>query len=179
MSRIYTRTGDSGETGLIGGSRIAKTSPRITAVGEVDELNACLGVARVHASALELDPLLSEVQHRLFDLGAELAAPGLALESISREDIVRLEESMDSQTLLLEPLKQFILPGGSPLASALHQARCVCRRAERAVLDLHAEEPVREDVLRYVNRLSDWLFTAARTANRLGDVPDVKWEKKL
>ncbi len=178
MSRIYTRTGDAGQTGLVGGGRISKTSLRIHAVGEVDELNAGLGMARTLLPPAGLDGPLAQIQHRLFDLGAELAAPGFGLESIDPEDTAFLEASMDAQSAELPPLKAFILPGGTPLAAALHQARCVCRRAERSVLLLHHEEPVREEVLQYLNRLSDWLFTAARTANHLSGVSDVKWEKK-
>lgn len=176
--RIYTRTGDAGETGLIGGQRVAKASLRIAAVGDVDELNATLGVARTHLVDSPLLQVVDRVQHRLFDLGAELAAPSTGFDSVDGLDIEQLERSIDELGARLPPLKEFILPGGSPAAASLHVSRCVCRRAERTVLALHAEEPLRDEVLAFLNRLSDWLFTAARTANHDLGLPDVVWRKK-
>jgi cob(I)alamin adenosyltransferase len=172
--KIYTRTGDRGETGLIGGYRVSKTDPRIAAVGDVDELNAALGIARLDASGSELDQELQSIQEFLFELGAELASVEggrRAFTSAAQLNTERLERSIDRQTEALEPLQNFILPGGSGLAARLHLARSVCRRAERAILSL---EP-REDIVAYINRLSDWLFVAARTANTAAGVKDVAW----
>ncbi len=177
--KIYTRTGDSGTTGLIGGERIAKNSLRMTAIGDVDELNAAIGVARSHGAGT-LDLELAMVQNWLFDLGAELASPtehARQYKALSDVQVARLEESIDRQTSELEPLREFILPGGSLVGAALHLARCICRRAERSILELNAHQAVDADSLAFVNRLSDWLFVAARTANRLDGVMDVKWQR--
>lgn len=176
--RIYTKTGDTGETGLIGGDRIAKHSLRISAIGEVDELNATLGVARAHAPGSDLDGLLGAIQNKLFDLGAELATPTesrWAQDRILDSDVLALEQSIDEMTAALPELKNFILPVGAVLGAHLHLARSVCRRAERAVLRAAEEEGVRPQLLQYMNRLSDWLFVAARTANAHSGVEDVKW----
>lgn len=172
--KIYTKTGDKGTTGLVGGSRVSKTDDRIIAIGDVDELNALIGVARTFAGS-DHDSNLSLIQNWLFDLGAELATPPDSKfdnSSISDNHIEFLEQSIDAMTSQVEPLRNFILPGGSPLAAALHHARTVCRRAERSVivLDLERAEPVT-----FLNRLSDWLFTAARFANR--EAGDVIWSK--
>ncbi len=177
--KIYTRTGDAGETGLVGGMRIAKSSLRIAAIGEVDELNAAIGLARVETDGLRFDPLLERVQSLLFDLGAELAstADGPRVHATLSEEHVRLlERSMDEQTERLPPLRNFVLPGGSAAAAQLHLARCICRRAERAVLAWHEAEPVREEVRAFLNRLSDWLFVCARSANQALGVEDVPWK---
>jgi cob(I)alamin adenosyltransferase len=154
---------------------------RIAAIGDVDELNAVLGVAISQG----LHPLLAEecaaIQNRLFDFGAELASPTGSRNStlqIDDEDVKRLEDSMDSMSEGLSPLREFILPGGSRASAALHLARCVCRRAERAVLSLSEEAAVRQELLQYLNRLSDWLFTAARTSNAQENVSDIAWKKK-
>lgn len=176
--KIYTKTGDRGETGLVGNARIKKTSLRIQAIGDVDELNAAIGLARTQSEGLGLDEQLAWIQSALFDLGAELASlPGskIAYAILPEGAAVLLEKSIDAQTAKLEPLKNFILPGGSKLAAHLHLARCVCRRSERSVLQLHESEPVRSDVLVFLNRLSDWLFVAARTANRQSGIEDVAW----
>lgn len=178
--KIYTKTGDEGLTGVLGGGRLPKNAARIRAIGDVDELNAAIGVARLHSKELQLDATLAEIQRNLFDVGAELASPPegrIQVRSLEERDVQSLEASIDAQTVELEPLRNFILPGGIPLAAHLHLARAVCRRAERTVLDLHDLEPVRPVVRTYLNRLSDWLFTAARTANRISNVPDVAWEK--
>ena len=177
--KIYTKTGDDGTTGLIGGGRIAKNSLRMTAIGDVDELNAAIGVARA-AGAGELDAQLALVQNLLFDLGAELASPtehARQYRAISERHIEMLEQSIDEQTAGLEPLKEFILPGGTECAARIHLARCMCRRAERSILELDAQETVSEEAKTFMNRLSDWLFTAARTANHAAGVQDVKWRR--
>jgi cob(I)alamin adenosyltransferase len=177
--KIYTKTGDKGETGLVGNTRIKKTSARIKAIGEVDELNAAIGLARTESQGAEIDEHLAWIQSALFDLGAELASlPGakLSFAILAPAAARHLEESIDSQTSKLEPLRTFILPGGTKLAAHLHLARCICRRAERAVLELHEEESLRSEVLVFLNRLSDWLFVAARTSNRQSGIEDVAWQ---
>jgi cob(I)alamin adenosyltransferase len=176
--RIYTKGGDAGETGLLGGGRIAKNSLRIRAIGEVDELNAAIGVARGHGA--QPDDEFHRIQCWLFDLGGELAAPPESkfdAAAIGPEATAWLEASIDRHMETLPPLRAFILPGGSPAAAALHLARTVCRRAERSVLDLHEVEPVRENVRAFLNRLSDYLFAAARSANAASDVRDVEWHR--
>jgi cob(I)alamin adenosyltransferase len=184
MARIYTRTGDEGETGLFGGSRVPKDDSRVAAYGTVDELNAVLGVARVGLAShdrplVEVESFLTRVQHQLFNLGAELATPQpkqLGMHLVGDDDVAWLEQSIDEWEQQLEPLKTFILPGGSPAAAHLHWARTVSRRAERLVVTLAASEPIRGEVLRYLNRLSDALFVAARVANQFVGVPDVVWK---
>ncbi|HLO97028.1 MAG TPA: cob(I)yrinic acid a,c-diamide adenosyltransferase [Fimbriimonas sp.] len=178
--KIYTKTGDTGETGLLGGDRIGKTSLRIKAIGKVDSLNAALGVATVVA-APTLKSQLKEVQSRLFDLGSELACPPggkFDIQSVTQTDISAMETSMDEMTEQLAPLKQFILPGGSSTAAQLHVCRAAAREAEIAILDLNASESVRSELIMYVNRLSDWLFTAARFANHLEGTEDQVWNPR-
>jgi len=176
--KIYTKTGDGGDTGLIGGHRVAKNSPRISAIGEVDELNALLGVARSSTDHEGLELMLDNIQAWLFEVGAELASPGEErFQTIGDHEVRSLEESMDEQTNTLPELRNFILPGGTQCAAYLHLARSVCRRAERTVLDLNEREPVRGEVKVFLNRLADWLFIAARTANRSGNVDDVNWKR--
>ncbi len=177
--RIYTKTGDAGETGLFGGARVSKASGRVEAYGDVDELNSALGVARLSPIDDVRDALLAEIQSELFDLGAELAVtPGKEPigPRIGEEEIVRLERAIDAAEEELPPLKTFVLPGGSPGGAYLHLARTVCRRAERAVVALARTEGVRAEVLRYLNRLSDLLFVLARLANARAGVADVPWE---
>lgn len=177
MARIYTRTGDSGETSLGDGSRLPKSALRIDAYGDVDELNAAVGCAAAvlgnEPTVFLLPDVLGFVQSSLLKLGAVLADPG----AVAEDDFgaARLEEWIDQYEEKLLPLKNFILPGGTPAASLLHLARTVCRRAERRVVALAAEEPVPEAVVTYLNRLSDFLFTAARAANRIAGVKDVPW----
>jgi cob(I)alamin adenosyltransferase len=186
MARIYTRTGDTGETGLFGGGRVRKDDVRVAAYGTVDELNAVLGVARGALTGhdtlpSEIDLFLDGVQHQLFNLGAELATPQpaqLGANLVSDADVAWLEQLIDRLEQKLEPLKTFILPGGSPAAAHLHWARTVSRRAERLVVTFAAVEPVRGEVLRYLNRLSDALFVAARAANQIANVPDVAWKQR-
>jgi cob(I)alamin adenosyltransferase len=177
--KIYTKTGDGGTTGLIGGTRIEKNSLRITAIGDVDELNAAIGWSRLQLSD-ELDGELELIQNWLFDLGAELASPvehARQYRALSATQTSTLENSIDRQTAQLESLTHFILPGGGELGARLHLSRSICRRAERSILELNAHEPVSQEALTFMNRLSDWLFVAARTANRLSDVQDVKWRR--
>lgn len=178
--RIYTRTGDRGETGLIGGRRVPKDHLRVEAYGAVDELNAHLGLVRAQIEDAVLGALLDDIQHRLFDLGAELATPagstGLA-PVLGAAEIDQLERRIDRYQTSLPALREFILPGGSAPASALHVARTVCRRAERRLVTLGREEPVRAELLRYLNRLSDLLFVLARVVNQQSGRPDVIWRK--
>jgi cob(I)alamin adenosyltransferase len=178
--KIYTKTGDDGTTGLLGGTRVRKTDARIRSLGDVDELNAVIGTARCHASGSSLESLLASLQDRLFDVGAELASTPEGRrrsQTLTDAHIAELERSMDAQSDLLPPLRNFILPGGSPFAAHLHHARAVCRRAERTVLELAEDEPIREEVRTFLNRLSDWFFMAARTANLEAGLPDVEWRK--
>ena len=181
LNRIYTRTGDAGETALGNGVRVAKHAPRVAAYGTVDELNAVLGVARLSAGEA-FDASLSAIQNDLFDLGADLCRPQGEDEAtaahpplrIAPEQTRRLEREIDAMTARLEPLRSFVLPAGTALAAHLHHARTVCRRAERAIVELATMETVGEPAVRYVNRLSDWLFCAARIANDEGR-GDVLW----
>jgi len=177
--KIYTRSGDSGQTGLFGGGRVPKDDPRVAAYGEVDELNAAVGVARA-AGLGALDPVCQEIQDALFTVGAVLATPGetRAAAHIPRiEDgwVGALESRIDALQAELPPQNHFILPGGTPGSAALHLARTVCRRAERAVVPLVRGGEVDGLALRYLNRLSDLLFVMARAANHRAGVEDVPW----
>lgn len=176
--KIYTKTGDEGETGLFGGARVRKDDARIEAYGELDELNAIVGRVRLHAFGDDNDALLAELSSRLFDLGAELAnASGkpMAIHAIDEADVARLEAAIDRAETELAPLRTFVLPGGAPLAAELHVARTVCRRAERRIITLAGHAAVRAEVLRYVNRMSDLFFVLARLANHRAGVADVPW----
>lgn len=175
--KIYTKTGDTGQTGLFGGGRVSKDALRVHAYGAVDELNAVLGVTRTIGLDATLDTLLARIQDELFVLGADLATPGEAkyIPRVSSEYVTRLEEEIDQFETELEPLKQFILPGGTPAAAYLHLARTVCRRAERQVVSLQAAEELNPITLLYLNRLSDWFFVLARLANARAGVADVPW----
>lgn len=179
--KIYTRTGDLGETGLFGGPRVPKDHPRIEAYGTVDELNATLGLARAVADIPDLDSLLQRIQSELFEVGAELATPkpsahGTAMMGPRQIDF--LEQSIDTLESELEPLRQFILPAGTSMAATLHVARTICRRAEREVLRLmhSSPDPVRVEPLQYLNRLSDLLFVMARFANHRAGRYDTPWQ---
>lgn len=176
LNRIYTRTGDKGETALGSGKRVQKFDLRIESYGTVDETNACVGVARLHAES-ELDTMLARVQNDLFDLGADLCVPEDSSEisakalRISEMQVTRLEQEMDAMNEKLQPLRSFVLPGGTAVAAHLHIARTVCRRAERLIVRLAQNEPVGAEAVKYSNRLSDFLFVAARFANlSRGDV---------
>jgi cob(I)alamin adenosyltransferase len=179
LNRIYTRTGDGGATRLASGAPVAKCDPRVEAYGGVDETNACLGLARLHTREdAALDAMLARIQNDLFDLGADLATPGQVPGAlrIVQDQVDRLEHEIDRLNDELEPLTSFVLPGGSPAAAALHLARTVCRRAERDAVRLAAVEGeiVGAPALKYLNRLSDLLFVAARWANDRGRA-DVLW----
>lgn len=177
--RIYTRTGDDGTTGLIGGGRVAKDDPLIAALGALDEANALIGVARA-TGAGELALPLAEIQGWLLTLGAELATPpeGTPRALVSAVAVTALEEDIDRMTAELPPLRAFILPGGCPTSAALHHARAVVRRAEALVVALSGQRSVRSESSAYLNRLSDWLFTAARLANHRLGVADVEWHSE-
>lgn len=179
--KIYTKTGDKGETSLFGGKRVPKHSLRIEAYGTVDELNSLLGVCRAYNTAQQLDAMLEELQHDLFTLGADLATPldaqSTSVKRIQSSDITRLEHHIDSLETALDPLKNFILPGGNKSAALLHFARTVCRRAERLVVQLSNQEPIGEQPLAYLNRLSDMLFVMARWVNSRSNTPETQWKK--
>lgn len=177
LSKIYTRTGDDGTTGLGDGSRVAKDSIRVDAYGTVDEANSAIGVVLSHPSLPDrYRPCLTDVQHDLFELGGELCIPGHA--AVTAAFVERLEQNLDDFNSDLPPLKDFILPGGGPAAAACHLARTIVRRAERAVVTLAANEPVREEVGRYLNRLSDLLFVISRQAARAESGTEVLWERR-
>jgi len=183
LTRIYTRTGDKGDTGLATGERIRKHHLRVEAYGDVDETNACIGLVRIHTKTdAVLDPMLARIQNELFDLGADLATPASGLPEgvqalrVTDDQVTRLENEIDQLNSELSPLNSFVLPGGSEAAAALHLARTVCRRAERTAVALadQPDEEVSGPALRYLNRLSDLLFTASRWANARGE-SDVLW----
>ena len=180
--KIYTRTGDQGETALFGGGRVPKDHPRVAAYGDVDELNSLLGVIRATEPVGFFDPLLESIQRDLFSIGGHLATPdpervSKALEkaTLSAGRVSEFEQAMDEAERELPPLKAFVLPAGTPKASALHLARTVCRRAERSVVHLAQSNEVPALFLIYLNRLSDLLFTLARVANHRAGVKDVTW----
>lgn len=174
LSKIYTRTGDDGTTGLGDGSRTNKDSLRVEAMGDVDELNAIIGILLTEPLSFSLQDTLTRVQHDLFDLGGEICIPGHAM--VKGERITVLEETLDQLNEHLQPLKEFILPGGSRAAAYCHLARTVCRRAERQLTRLSREEPVTAVSLQYLNRLSDLLFVMCRAINKQAGVPDVLWK---
>lgn len=181
-SRIYTRTGDAGRTALFGGGKVGKDHPRVAAYGGVDELNSTLGVVRATAPHDFFDDLLETIQRDLFSIGGHLATPdpekvraALAKADLSSDRVTLFEQTIDAADLELAPLKAFILPGGTAKAAQFHVARTVCRRAERMVVALAANEPVPGEFLVYLNRLSDLLFTLARLANHRAGVEDVTW----
>jgi cob(I)alamin adenosyltransferase len=173
LTKIYTRTGDSGSTGLGDGSRVPKDSLRVEAMGAVDELNSCLGVLAAEPLDADIAAQLTEIQHDLFDLGGELSIPGYV--AIRADQVQRLETILDAHNDTLPPLKEFILPGGSRAAGVCHLARAVCRRAERRATSLAASETVSPAALQYLNRLSDLLFVLARVINRHSGQDDVLW----
>jgi cob(I)alamin adenosyltransferase len=181
LSRIYTKTGDAGETALGDGSRVAKHSTRVVAYGTVDELNAVVGVARLHVAG-DVDTALTRIQNDLFDLGADLCNPAREGEEVAEHpplrmlaaQVARLESEIDAMNALLQPLRSFVLPGGSPAAAHLHHCRTVARRAERFTVELATMEAINQEAVKYLNRLSDWFFVAARVANDNGTA-DVLW----
>ena len=181
--RIYTRTGDQGETGLFGGQRVPKNHPRVAAYGEVDELDAVLGICAALCEDVELKAVLEAIQADLFVAGADLATPQEEGERVGRKTIPRVTEGMAAalESLIdryeegVPALRTFILPGGTLLAAQLHFARCVCRRAERAILTAAGRESLNPDVIVYLNRLSDLLFTLARAVNHQAGHPETPW----
>jgi len=175
LTKIFTRTGDAGTTGLGDGTRVAKASPRIQALGDVDELNSCLGVLLCETLPDETREELLRIQHDLFDLGGELCIPGF--KNVSEAQVKRLEEMLEKYNATLPPLANFILPGGSRAASMSHLARTICRRAERSVVALGEVEDVSDLVRQYLNRLSDLLFVLGRTLNRFAGGSDVLWQQ--
>jgi len=190
ITRVYTRTGDDGTTALVGGARVPKDGARVTSYGEVDELNAVLGLARSFNAAAapspageRLEAILRRLQNELFDLGSELATPPDAVYEgmfrVSADDVRALEELMDELQQDLDTLRSFVLPGGGPVSGYLHLARTVCRRAEREILHLAREEEIGEHVLPYVNRLSDLLFVLSRWFGKQGGESEYLWERGL
>ena len=175
LTKIYTRTGDAGTTGLADGARVAKDAPRIEAIGTVDELNSVIGLLLCEEMPAAARACLNGVQHDLFDLGGELSVPGHAIMSEAHSK--RLEEALDAFNAKLPALKDFILPGGSRAASLAHVARTVCRRAERTLVALAKTEPPAPPMLQYVNRLSDLLFVLARMLNRHAGGDDIYWQQ--
>jgi len=174
LSKIYTRTGDRGTTGLGDGTRVDKDSPRIEAFGTVDELNSAIGLLLAHELPEDVRDHLTGIQHDLFDLGGELSVPGR--KAMTEDRVGRLEEILDTLNAPLPPLKQFILPGGRETAALCHLARAVCRRAERRTVGLAKLEAVSETTIHYLNRLSDLLFVTARVLNSRAGSPDVLWQ---
>ena len=174
LSKIYTRTGDDGTTGLGDGTRVQKDDPRVEAYGTVDELNSVIGLLLAEAVPADIRTCLTRVQHELLDLGGELCIPGHT--AITAAHVEHLERELDGFNADLPPLKEFILPGGSPTAAACHLARTVCRRAERRTLTLHRATPVNAEGLRYLNRLSDLLFVLARVIARQDQAQEVQWK---
>ncbi len=176
--KLYTRTGDGGETSLFDGTRVMKDDRRVDAYGEVDELNAWLGLVRASGVDADLDAELVHIQRDLFALGAQLADPAdkiadrVTKAALTAEDVTRLEQLIDLLETEVPPLRRFILAGGTPAGAALHVARTVCRRAERRIVSLAPPDPV---LVRYVNRLSDLLFVLARAVNHRGGVPETEW----
>ncbi|MFQ5760711.1 MAG: cob(I)yrinic acid a,c-diamide adenosyltransferase [Acidiferrobacterales bacterium] len=176
LSKIYTRTGDDGTTGLGDGTRVSKDSPRVEAYGTVDELNSVIGLLLTHTLPEGIHDCLVGVQHRLFDLGGELCLP--AHTAIKQHHVNELEQILDDLNANLSPLKDFILPGGNAAAAVCHVARTVCRRAERRIISLSKQEQISELIVQYLNRLSDLLFVIARTLNVRAGRQDVLWRKE-
>jgi cob(I)alamin adenosyltransferase len=174
LSKIYTKTGDAGTTGLGDGTRVAKDSLRVAAMGDVDELNSIIGLMLTEPTSTEINKVLTRIQHDLFDMGGEICMPGYAM--IKQERVTALENTLDKWNDTLTPLKEFILPGGSRAAAYCHLARTVCRRAERTMTTLNNQEKITEISLQYINRLSDLLFVLCRILNKEAGMPDVLWQ---
>jgi cob(I)alamin adenosyltransferase len=174
LSKIYTRTGDDGTTGLGDGKRVRKDDLRVEAYGTVDELNSAIGILAASALPAEFAALIADIQQRLFDLGGELSIPDTI--TLSAAAVEELEHTMDSLNKDLPPLKDFVMPGGTTTAAACHMARAICRRSERRLIALAATEYVNNESVCYLNRLSDLLFVLARTLNKLGDEAEVLWQ---
>ncbi|MET0461533.1 MAG: cob(I)yrinic acid a,c-diamide adenosyltransferase [Chitinophagaceae bacterium] len=184
-SKIYTRTGDKGTTSLIGGTKVSKAHLRIEAYGTIDELNSYIGLCKDLLAELTSTGILQEIQDRLFTIGSSLACdpekePKMKIPDLKEEDITLLEKDIDTMNETLPAMKFFILPGGHPTVSQLHVARCICRRAERACVRLQSEgEEVDQVVIKYINRLSDHLFTLARFAGHLLQVQEIPWRPRM
>jgi len=180
--KIYTKSGDEGKTSLFGGKRVEKNHIRLKAYGTIDELNSVLGVASSFAEDEYTNKIIFEIQNSLFRIGSELATPpeikSKAVVAISQEEIHNLEQVIDNIELKLNPLKNFILPGGSQSASFLHLARTVCRRAERKIIELDLAESINPDIIIYIIRLSDLLFVLARFANHISSTPEIEWKQR-
>ena len=173
ISRVTTATGDAGETGLADGSRLSKDAPAVVVMGELDELNAALGVLRSHKPDAQTDALLHQLQQTLFDLGAELALPGVA--RLTADHVAHLSEAVERLNGTLPPLKEFVLPGGTPIAAWCHYVRTVARRCERHLVACHRQQPQNPHSLAYINRLSDLLFVLARALNHQAAHPETLW----
>jgi cob(I)alamin adenosyltransferase len=178
--KIYTKTGDKGDTSLFGGQRVPKDAMRIEAYGTVDELNSVLGIVLAENTSDRIAEILTSIQNHLFILGADLATPrssdSKSIKRVQAKDAHALEKVIDALELCLKPLRSFVLPGGSPVAARIHFARTICRRAERAVVRLSRNEDIGESITIYLNRLSDLLFVLARYANHVAGVQETKWK---
>lgn len=177
ITKVYTRTGDEGSTSLAKGERVSKDDPRITAIGSLDETNSVIGAALAEGVVSEIAEVLEGVQHTLFNIGGALAMKGEDHTLVREEHVSSLEAFLDGLNSSLPPLKEFVLPGGSKAGSHLHHARAVCRRAERDVVTLHKEEPIDSQILAYLNRLSDYLFVAARYQNVMDGGNEEMWKR--
>jgi len=183
--KIYTKTGDKGETGLFGGKRVQKSSSRINAYGTVDELNAAVGLALCDVEDEKVNSVLKKLQHQLFTVGADLATPlevgskNISIPRVSEEYILESEKAIDFFDNQLEELRYFILPGGTKSAAQLHVARTICRRAEREVVLLSQQEEINQNIVIFLNRISDLLFVLSRFENKAAEIPDQKWEKPI
>ncbi len=176
LSKIATRTGDNGTTGLADGSRINKDHPRITAMGDIDELNSSIGLVLTHPLPPEIRALLTETQHRMFDLGGELSMPERGF--ITEQAIAQLDGALENLNATLPPLKEFILPGGTPAAAHCHMARTICRRAERSVIAVNDETTQQSHAIAYLNRFSDLLFVIARVLARSAETNEPLWHSE-
>jgi len=176
LTKIYTRTGDKGNTRLANGEEVSKDSQRVTAYGEVDELNSIIGFALSQDQEIASAQILSDIQHTLFDLGGELASAGMITRLVSEQQVKVLEQHIDQINADLPALEEFILPGGSTSAATLHLARTVCRRAERTIITLNQNEAITPEIIQYMNRLSDLLFVMARYENHRAGNQEVYWK---
>ncbi len=176
LTKIYTRTGDKGKTRLANGDEVSKDSLRVSAYGDIDELNSSIGVILTEDLDDQLTPLLSAVQHKLFDLGGELASAGMIEGLVTAKHVAELEKHIDKMNGELPPLEEFILPGGTRAASMLHSARTICRRAERSIIALSHSEDVSSEIIQYMNRLSDLLFVMARYENLRNGNQEIYWK---
>ncbi len=177
LTRIYTKTGDTGKTSLSDGTRVEKFNARIEGIGNIDELNSVIGLILTEALSNSVQKILKEIQHHLFDIGGELSIPNHI--KINEKKIKYLEKNLDIMNNSLPPLKEFILPGGSKAAAFCHQARTVCRRTERYLYKLNQTNKVNENTLKYINRLSDFLFVLARFINKSNNIEDILWQKNI